>query len=132
MGTPSAPRRGERGSFDQAGERRLNRPDDLRQSRPIPAITSDLSIMTTITDTWGPFAPGLSLIEFVSRCRVLGAVGRLLLGSRGDALLQAMREAEDDPAGLDAARTIINTLPSRDMRRILSSYGACMCPGWNA
>lgn len=75
-------------------------------------------------DQWGPFAPSLSPAERVARLRALRALAHLLLGLRGRDLCRLLREAESDDALLGVVALTIDTLPSRDRRNLLASYGA--------
>ena len=80
--------------------------------------------MIPAADQWGPFAPALTPAERMARLRSLRAIVRLLLGPRARDLANLLREAEADDTLLGAALLMIDTLPSRDRRNILASYGA--------
>ena len=57
----------------------------------------------------------------MARLRALRVVVRLLAGGTVEAVA-LLRDAETNPAALEPARLAVEALPTRTMRRVLSSY----------
>jgi hypothetical protein len=73
--------------------------------------------------TFGPWTPGLSVSERQARLRELRALSHVLAGPRHP-LTIALRSAIDDPSAVDCASKALEEIPTRTMRRLLTTYAA--------
>jgi hypothetical protein len=73
--------------------------------------------------TFGPWAPSLTEAERQARLRELRALAHVLAGPR-HALTMALRSAIGDPSAADRASKALADLPTRTMRRLLTTCAA--------
>ncbi|KQS75458.1 hypothetical protein ASG32_27225 [Methylobacterium sp. Leaf361] len=78
--------------------------------------------MIASADAFGPWAIDITPIERTARLRAMQAIARLSCGPRGDTLCALLRQAETDPASLEAAAAALARLEPLDYRRVLASY----------
>ena len=72
--------------------------------------------------TWGPFMPGIPADERRAQLRGLQVATKLLCGPRAAPVVALLRAAETDTSALQAASAEIDRLPSKDRRRVLSTF----------
>jgi hypothetical protein len=73
--------------------------------------------------TFGPWTPGLSVSERQAWLRELRALAHILAGPRHPFTV-ALRSAIGDLAAADRASMALAELPTRTMRRLLTTYAA--------
>jgi hypothetical protein len=73
--------------------------------------------------TFGPWASDIPETERHARLRELRALAHVLAGPRHP-FTTALRSAIGDPSAVDRASKALADLPTRTMRRLLSTYAA--------
>lgn len=73
---------------------------------------------------FGPWAPGLTDAERIARTRELRALVAAFAGGSRRPLVAVLTRAERDPAALAEAAVLLDQLPTRWFRNIVSTLGA--------
>ena len=80
--------------------------------------------MRTGEDNWGPWAVGITPMERLARLRSLRTIAVCMFGVFCPVVKPLMLAESLEEADVTAALAALNALPSRDRRKITSSYGA--------
>ncbi len=75
-------------------------------------------------DRFGPWSNTIDEPERRARLRSLRAIVRLCTGHRGAGLAELLRQAEREPAALEAALAALDALAAVDRRQVLASFAA--------
>jgi hypothetical protein len=78
-------------------------------------------------DNWGPWAENLSTGERLARVRSLRALCHARWGIEHPLTIALFRAESLSEARLDAALTVLNAVPSRDQRNLLSLFQSMSC-----
>lgn len=74
-------------------------------------------------DNWGPWATGITPPERLARLRSLGTLVHAFYGGGTPLSLALFRAESQQPDDLEAALAAFNSLPSRDGRKVMCTYG---------
>jgi hypothetical protein len=78
--------------------------------------------MIPAADRFGPWRDGLSDAERLARLRCMRTVAHLVLGPRGEAFADALRQSESNPNHLPVALRALNALAPIERRQVLCSF----------
>jgi hypothetical protein len=78
-------------------------------------------------NAFGPWAPHVDPTERIAQLRCLGGLAAIVLGG-GHEVVSALRRAEADHEAAAHALKLLDQLPSRSRRMMLSTFGAVTWP----